>query len=134
MEKNKTTISSPPILLHTAHMHMLYGILIFFYSFGPSLPQHDLGSDISMQASHVLFLFLLPPCKQPAATSPAWSPPSLHPRQIQNSPASRPDERVQIGSSGAMGHIKKIVVPAACLSPLPPETRTKDEPGCSSSV
>jgi hypothetical protein len=64
----------------------------------------------------------------------AWSPPSLHPRQIRNSPASRTDGRVQIGSSGAVGHIKKLSSLAASLSPLPPETRTKDEPGCSSSV
>jgi hypothetical protein len=61
-KKNKTTTSPSPFLLPTAHMHMLYGVLIFFYSFGQSLPQHDLRSDISMQASHALFLFFLTPC------------------------------------------------------------------------
>jgi hypothetical protein len=37
-------------------MHMLYGFLIFFNSFGRSLPKHDLSSDISMQASHALLI------------------------------------------------------------------------------
>jgi hypothetical protein len=35
---------------------MLYGFLIFFNSFGRSLPKHDLSSDISMQASHALLI------------------------------------------------------------------------------
>jgi hypothetical protein len=30
--------------------------LIFFNSFGRSLPKHDLSSDISMQASHALLI------------------------------------------------------------------------------